>query len=422
MNANVTLRYRGVGGITDAIVSIDLYADNSSAVGVPATPEGAVVHEEVLSPANAKSSTYTTVRVLFPPGFDVCDSVIALQGNMSGVSLTQTDGSSRNVPFYRSNAGGIPGSTRGVGAPRVTETDLENRRTGIDQDLFDNFVGSDFADRLFEMRSFGISSRTSVEAGQVERMQFVISNIRNAQSPGEIVSPIDREEEVFAVRVFKSFVPANGGVVHTLRYYNNRINDVKLNHTMLPWFSGTSISPVTLVTNQLWETALVFDEMKTLQKSNGTLTFQTFSAVPPGGSVRIQFPPGFDVSDVTGMELHMDTDYGPTRFYKNDPPGSVTLVRQYDESIVCDLANDANSIQSCLIQPNERFRVRIYGVLTISAEDSTFVDGGFQTDSFEVRTMSGQNETLDSGEAAAVILGPAALSAPSVGSDFLHRG
>ncbi|KAJ1482701.1 hypothetical protein T484DRAFT_1803210 [Baffinella frigidus] len=411
VNANITLRYRGVGGITDAVVSIDLYADNSSAVGAVPVPEGAVVHDEVLQPVSSMSSTFTTVRILFPSGYDVCDSVIAIQGNRSGVTLTQKDGTSKNVPFYRSDSGGVPGTTRGVGAPRVTEADLDNRRTGIDQDLFDFFVGgSDFNKRLFEMRSFALTSRTTTEAGKVERLQFVIANVRNSKTPGNLASPVERTEEVFAVRIFKTFRPANGGVVHTLRYYNNRVNDFTLNTTQLPWFSGTANKPIPLVSNLLWQAAIVFEEMITFQTTTATVTLQTFSEIPAGGSIRIQFPVGFVVSGVTDVQL-VGVNYGTTRFYANLPLRSVTLVRVFDGLTVCDPAVAA-SISGCIIYPNLRLTVRIVGVRTLSAGDSTLVDGGFQTLSLGVQTLSAANTTLDAGTVDPLVLGPAQLTAP----------
>ena len=55
---------------------------------------------------------------MFPNGFDVCDSVIAVQGNMSGVTIRKFGSNvTRQLRFYK--AGSTSSSLRGITEPSI---------------------------------------------------------------------------------------------------------------------------------------------------------------------------------------------------------------------------------------------------------------------------------------------------------------
>ena len=59
--------------------------------------------------------------------------------------------------------------------------------------------------------------------GEVERIQFVVSNIRNMLKPGELRGPWDGgASQIFGVQVYH--IEQTTSTKLTFAYYNNRIN------------------------------------------------------------------------------------------------------------------------------------------------------------------------------------------------------
>ena len=112
VNANIELQYKGAGGLTDAVVSIDVYPKNQTV-----DPVRAIRHQDYTIGASV-NYVYTKIRVVFPAGFDVCDSVIGVQGNMSGVTIRKYGSNeTRNLRFYK--AGSTVTTARGTTEPSL---------------------------------------------------------------------------------------------------------------------------------------------------------------------------------------------------------------------------------------------------------------------------------------------------------------
>jgi len=68
------------------------------------TTERAIVHEDFTT-GQTSNYRFTRIRVMFPNGFDVCDSVIAVQGNMSGVTIRKFGSNvTRQLRFYKAGS------------------------------------------------------------------------------------------------------------------------------------------------------------------------------------------------------------------------------------------------------------------------------------------------------------------------------
>jgi hypothetical protein len=81
------------------------------------TTERAIVHEDFTT-GQTSNYRFTRIRVMFPNGFDVCDSVIAVQGNMSGVTIRKFGSNvTRQLRFYK--AGSTTSAIRGITEPTI---------------------------------------------------------------------------------------------------------------------------------------------------------------------------------------------------------------------------------------------------------------------------------------------------------------
>ena len=156
--------------------------------------------------------------------------------------------------------------------------------------------------RFVELVSFGpklgngaaalTGDQSSDQVGDIERIQFVVSNVRNTLLPGQIPSPMDSPPGtagIFGVQIYKTQV-VNGISEIMLTYYNNRVNDPKLNQTLQPWFSGTSNRPITLHVNKMWQASAEFFNVRTNSSTDLIFKMKTFSAIPPGGAIRFWLP------------------------------------------------------------------------------------------------------------------------------------
>ena len=80
--------------------------------------ERAIQHED-FTLGVASQYRFSRIRVVFPEGFDVCDSVIGIQGNMSGVTIRSAGSEvTRNLRFYKASS--TTSQTRGITEPSIT--------------------------------------------------------------------------------------------------------------------------------------------------------------------------------------------------------------------------------------------------------------------------------------------------------------
>ena len=80
--------------------------------------ERAIRHED-FSVGVTNQYRYSRIRVVFPAGFDVCDSVIGVQGNMSGVTMRKYgSNTTKNIRFYKADS--TVSLTRGITEPSIS--------------------------------------------------------------------------------------------------------------------------------------------------------------------------------------------------------------------------------------------------------------------------------------------------------------
>ena len=135
---------------------------------------------------------------------------------------------------------------------------------------------------------------SSDKPGEIERIQFVISNIRNPLRPGKLKGPVvgDNFKDIFGVHIYSIAVSDIGPTIK-LKYYNNRVNDPALNRTLQPWFSGTANNQIEIVPNQIWSAAAEFADARSNLITHLVFTVKLYAGVPPGGLIRFKFPPHF---------------------------------------------------------------------------------------------------------------------------------
>jgi len=437
INVNISLQYKGAGALTDAIVSFDVYPKNVTADGVTTT-ERAIQHRDFSGGATTQFR-FTRIRVMFPKGFDVCDSVIGVQGNMSGVTIRKYGSNvTRPIRFYK--AGSTTSSTRGISEPSIS-IQLESRpipRTGTVNNLLDPPFACPNVDvcksRFLELISYGpknpeggdalIGDQSSDQVGDIERIQFVISNVRNTLFPGPLQSPMNAgQDKVFGVQIYKTEV-TNGIPEIVLTHYNNRVNDPELNHTMQPWFTGTTNDPIEMTTNKIWDATAQFADARTNVVTDLIFTVKTFAAIPPGGAIRFQLPPHFkeltrvNTGILTTTRGGLTEDWGETKVYATIDntgafPGNLTLQRDWTGGS-CSYSSNPPSKEGCEIPPMSVITVRFRNVLSPSASTSdggNRVVGGVEVGPFKVETLhvlpTGENVTIDYGMVPSVVIGAA---------------
>ena len=222
---------------------------------------------------------------------------------------------------------------------------------------------------------------SSDKPGEIERIQFVISNIRNPLRPGKLKGPVvgDSIKDIFGVHIYSIAVADNSQTIK-LKYYNNRVNDPALNRTLQPWFSGTSNNQIEIVPNQIWSAAAEFADARSNVITDLVFTVKLYAGVPPGGLIRFKFPPHFTElfrvksANIVTTNGVTEESWGELTVYAtNDPndqdfPGNLTAQRQW-EGKEC-----RESKSGCTIPPMSVIRVTFFEVKT----PSTSVSGGLQ--------------------------------------------
>ena len=303
VNANISLSNTGVGGMTDVHVSIEIYANNHSSVAP------AIWH-------HPKELISTIVRVILPEGFKICQEqnriLSTLQGGPQGVrGVTGAGG-------FRQELAVAKGRITTEVAPGVIE------RTGREIGQADPCQPL-CMDRVFEMETFHTCDEndpstpdggdtddcrptSSREPSKPTLLTFTISNVRSPEKrtrntdtgvDGELESSGQYGITQFGIQIYKKFIEVRNEqkiARLTMRYYNNRINDRMLNHTIFPWFDRTSNVPVVLTENRLWLATVSFESPIKSTETSAVIHITLNSAVPREGFIRIVFPDSFDVS------------------------------------------------------------------------------------------------------------------------------
>ena len=91
----------------------------------------AIQHED-FSSGQTMNYKFTRIRVMFPDGFDVCDSVIGVQGNMSGVTIRKSGSNqTRQLRFYK--AASSTSTLRAISEPSIVVQKMQSPipRTGV---------------------------------------------------------------------------------------------------------------------------------------------------------------------------------------------------------------------------------------------------------------------------------------------------
>eukprot|EP00961_Rhodomonas_salina_P227136 3071099-Rhodomonas_salina.1 len=371
INANITLHRTGVGTVTRADVSLDLYASNSS------FPAAAIEHDTA-------QRISTVIRIVFPENFQLCDSVVEIQGGgLDGVS--GVSGAFKKVSPEGKGSGLIEPNPR-LDAPRTGE--------GADGG-FDpcTVTVSSCSQRMFEIESMSEAAQTSETVGLVQRLRFTIANILLPSGTVDpFVSPVVNEEMQFGVQLFRKEVESRGqsGDVPRFRqrYYNNRVNDPLLNRTVLTWFDKTSSVSPQLVANELWAVSVDLLTPISLAFTDVVVSLTTTSRIPAEGGIRVAFPDGFEVSSYTGVSVRA---LGTTLTAAGDRAERVIAARSFERE---------NNVSSVLLF---EFANRGEVLFTIrNVRTSKFAATG----PFYVETLSPTNQTLDFGTAPSVALGP----------------
>ena len=210
--------------------------------------------------------------------------------------------------------------------------------------------------------------------GDIERIQFVVSNVRTSLKPGMLQSPLDAgESAIFGVQIYNT-VMLNNIAETFFTYYNNRVNDNKLNHTLQPWFSGTANKPITLLPNQIWSAQAAFADNRSNTVTDLVFTVKTLAGIPRGGAIRFQLPPHFfmlteRVNDgILRTKLgDIEEEWGASSVYATRSsdstlsfPGNLTLQRTWDGQEGCSTLAKAR----CEIPSMSVLTVRFFNVLT----------------------------------------------------------
>jgi hypothetical protein len=311
VNANIVLSNVGVGQITEAHVSIDIFANNATSSSFQG-----IWH-------NPKDMISTVIRVILPVGYYVCqqkEGIIfsTLQGGPNGVRGLTGSGGLRQV----------------IAEPKgriVTEP-----RPGVLKRTGDSIDSADpcqplCKERVFEMETFHVQGcelladgntdacrpTTSAIPGNESRITFTIANVRNPETRsrnaitgvhGELDSAAATGSVQFGVQIFKKVIEIrNGNRIPrlTMRYYNNRINDRQLNSSIFTWFDRTPNRPVILRENNLWNASVSFESAIKNELTTAVVHMHIASIVPYNGFIRIVFPVSFLVLDnlVTSVEV-----------------------------------------------------------------------------------------------------------------------
>ena len=219
----------------DANISIDLYARKSgSPQGFSFTP--AIQYQDHV--------VGTLIRIIFPPGFVLSPSVVMLGGNTmiiqdesatTGMELGPLPNTSfRQILPFAKGSSGIREPVPGFNNP----VSRKPYRVGTFNGELDP---PNYLTRCFELIITSNASVTTSIPNITQRLTFTISNVLTGQSHGAIPSPVDAGvQSIFAIQIYQ-IKPGQSGPSYTMTYYNNRINDIRLNTTLCFWFRSTFV-------------------------------------------------------------------------------------------------------------------------------------------------------------------------------------
>jgi hypothetical protein len=375
LDANITLVPQfgddgvGAGVKVNAKVSVDLYARRS---GQSSTFIPAIQTDE---------STTTVLRVIFPPGFSLCQDVSSLQGN--SVVLEDESWASDSVLgplpalFFRQ----IVTSPRGSGIREPLPGQLDSRtntplRTGT---TFGRYDPSPLG-RAFELE-FLSGARTTTIPNISQRLTFIISNIVTSQTIGPIPSPVDNSGnnilpvnvgiQIFGVQLFTVRNNGNMRFSHTMTYYNNRINDRRLDKLRWTWFGSSFVGAANLSSNKICPecASVVLQSSKMSDTTTVIFRFINVSPIPVGGAVRIELP-GFDLGKVSADNVYITAQAADT---SSNHWGRLSNVTKTSSSLIIRRVRQENSFcprdtEACIVHANYIILVTISQIRNPSAQ------------------------------------------------------
>jgi hypothetical protein len=278
----------GVGVKVDANVSIDLYARSRGSPPnlnyIPAIQ----FQENVVG---------TLIRVIFPVGFLLCPTVVMLQGNTMVLGAESATTGMRLGPWPNTSFRQVLPSPKGSGLKEPPFASPIRAGTLGNQGPTDP---PNFQTRTFEINITSNATETTRIPNITQRLTFVISNVLTSQTVGNIPPPESLLWQ-FAIQIFQiSKVQIQSPQTTRMIFYNNRINDNRLDLSRYPWFRSTFLGPSVLSTNFLCPSCAQASLNPTKMGSTSTANISVTNVSPiPGGAVlRIVFPSAFSLGSV----------------------------------------------------------------------------------------------------------------------------
>ncbi|EKX50123.1 hypothetical protein GUITHDRAFT_103937 [Guillardia theta CCMP2712] len=378
VDANISVSSLGVGNDVSVYVSIDLYPIYSVAG---------------INPAIYHSNTqlkYTIIRVIFPYGFNVSNSVVNISGGgRFGEGVTGLEGITNRAGFIK-----IAPSSKGslTIEPAVTDNVLVGTWFGSSDPC-----SSTSCTNMFEMMTYSDTDadvQSSDVRGTIQRIHFTISGVVNPlYTPGEIPGALQQRKVQFGIQIFDATDELRGTTKvpsYKMKFYNNRINDPQLNRMTHYWFSRTGNTAVILTRNKLSYVNLSLSTPLSSQLTSAQVTFKTVTGIPVGGSIFVKFPSTFKLPPFSNVLATV-----------NGMKGANTSVSVKGTSFL----RDSTSILLYRIQNaigrKQEITLNITSVLT----PSDTVSGPVQVESWNV-----MNVTLDYGTSNEVELRPQFLA------------
>ena len=374
VDANITLTplYSGAVGsgvLVNAKISIDLYASRSSQ------------NSEYTPAIQADDDTTTVLRVIFPNGFSLCQDVVNIQGNSVGLPAESWPSGMTLGPIPATSFRQIQPIQRGSGIREPLPGQLVPNtnvpvRTGTISGPFD----PDPLSRAFEIEFVHGTITTSIP-NITQRLTFTISNILTSQTVGPIPSPVNSAGvnvlptntgiQIFGIQIFKVVSQGGGAFSYTMTYYNNRINDMRLDPTRWTWFKSTFVGSAILSINQICPDCMsvILQSSSMSELTTLNFTFINVSPIPVGGAVSLEVP-GFDLGAVPLDNVYISAQVSNTNGNNlwgllsnvSKSSNSITVRREIQTGTQCQ--NDAGA---CSIYANSIIALVIPQVRTPSA-------------------------------------------------------
>ena len=278
----------GVGVKVDANISIDVYARRTGSPPAYTYTPALQYQENIVG---------TIIRIIFPPGFLLCPSTVMLQGNTMILGDESAATGMKLGPLPNTSFKQISPFTKGSTGIREPAPG-QLLRVGTYSGALDP---TNYQTRCFEINITSNASITTSVPNVTQRITFIISNILTYQTVGAIPSPVDAgAQQVFAIQIYQISKGQGGTTAYNMRFYNNRINDIRLDPSKYFWFRSTFVGASILSSNTLCPAcaAVSFNPTKLGSTSTANFSITNLSPIPNGGILRILFPALFSLGAV----------------------------------------------------------------------------------------------------------------------------